>query len=296
MPASGGEPERLATFRPLDSLAPRILPGGGQVLLALGDLTPSVAVVPLDSGAPTILIEGTQPHSVSTGHLVFARDNALFAAPFDPRTAEMTGAPTRVLENIDQVNSAFGYSFALSEEGTLIYIGGHVASRMVWVSRSGDEEELQDVETSYHSVKLSPDGARVVVDELITGSIWVHDLARGTRTLVLRQPDASDASWNPNGQHIAFLTETGLHEKATDGTGDPRPIFARATRMSTISYTPDGRVLAFTERGTDTGHDLWTVRLGEEPVPFSVTSAFEHAPAFSPDGRWLAFVSDQNGR
>ena len=255
-----------------------------------------MAVVPLDSGAPTILIEGTQPHSISTGHLVFARDNALFAAPFDPRTAEMTGAPTRVLENIDQVNSAFGYSFALSEEGTLIYIGGHVASRMVWVSRSGDEEELQDVETSYHSVKLSPDGARVVVDELITGSIWVHDLARGTRTLVLRQPDASDASWNPNGQHIAFLTETGLHEKATDGTGDPRPIFARATRMSTTSYTPDGRVLAFTERGTDTGHDLWTVRLGEEPVPFSVTSAFEHAPAFSPDGRWLAFVSDQNGR
>ena len=151
---------------------------------------------------------------------------------------------------------------------------------------------------SYDWPQLSPDGRRVAVE--VADRLWLHDLDRGTLTRVTLDGGFSiSPAWTPDGTRMAFATDDGMSWQRADGGGleqlTSRADFMHA-RQVPRSWSPDGQLLAFHGGTPTTGRDIWVLRLdGRKAEPFVRTSFQEGAPAFSPDGRWLAYVSNESG-
>jgi len=154
-------------------------------------------------------------------------------------------------------------------------------------------------EGRYHTIDLSPDGRRFVADEGVAGNecIWGHDLDRGARFLFETGIGLHVPRFTPSGREVAFAANNGdIFIKSADGTGIARSILKKEPPQYPLSFSPDGRLLAITETSPVTGKDIWVVPLDGEPQPFIVTSAQENAAAFSPNGHWIAYQSNESGR
>ena len=180
--AAGGEPDAITALAEgeISHVYPDILPSGDAALFTIwtGSLeTSQVAVVSLDTGVYQPLVGGTYPRYASTGHLVFAREASLWAVPFDAERLEVMGSPVPVLEGVEVSSLSGAAQFTLSDNGSLVYIGGDVTSTLrtlAWVGRDGTEEAVAAEPRPYEYLRLSHDGQRVVVDEANRGGdIWV---------------------------------------------------------------------------------------------------------------------------
>ncbi len=311
VPSAGGTPQPLTTLDPnqreIVHRWPNILPGGQAVLFTVfsGSLeTARIAVQDLKTGRRKVLVDGTYPRFVPTGHIVFARaDSSLWAVPFDVDRLEVTGSPAPLIEGV-QVNGGGLASFALADNGSLVYMPdtASVPTRLVWVDRKGVEQPLGAPPRPYSSPRLSPDGRMLAV--VAQGDIWVYNIPRGMLSqLTFDGRSALGPIWSPDGKRIAFASARegkplNLFWKPADGSGPEERLTTGERRQSPESWSTDGQAIAFSENGLATGRDIWVLPLlGErKPRPFLRTPFSETGPQFSLDGRWLAYVSDESGR
>ena len=274
-----------------------------------------IAVQAVETGERRNLVPGaTQPRYASSGHLLYAQAGTLTAAPFDARRLELTGAAVPVLEEV-MVHTATGAAqYSISSTGTLVYLAGGFGggqSRMVWVNRNGEEQLLPAAARNYLFPSVSPDGRRVAVGILEQEShAWVYDTSRDTLTrLTFEGNENSNPTWTPDGERIAFRSDrTGrinLFWQMADGSGGTEQLTTSENGPVPSSFPTDGQRLAFMEVHPSTGFDIWALQLSDPSAssgqvrkaqPFLNTPYEETAPVFSPDGHWMAYMSNESGR
>lgn len=308
VPAAGGVPTMVAEADPQKGESslrwPHVLPEGKGVLFNVQTGAGNrIALLSKTTGQWRILErlgEARGARYSATGHLVYGQAEGLMAVPFDLERLEPSGFAVSILNSV----YTFGRLpyFAVSRSGSLAYVPGNSRRDVVWIDREGQGIPLPMEPGGYTHLRLSPDGARVALDlQRSAGGrdIWVHDIARGTRSRVTVTGNTQHPVWTPDGQRITFNT-TGSHRaiywKEADGSGEAELLWASEHNPVPISWSPDG-LLAFEER-TPSGIDAWVLTLdGEKTATTFLAAPFnETSPMFSPDGRWMAYVSDESGR
>ena len=314
VPAAGGQPTVLT--RPnrergeADHRWPHVFPGGKAVLFTIirasgGIANSEVAVLDLATGAQkTVVRGGTDARYVSSGHLLYVGANGgLWAVRFDRGRMETVGAPVLMLPQI--VVSAFGAGdFDLAENGTVVYAtaGGQALTRaLVWVDRQGREEVIDAPQREYLNPRISPDGSRVAIEARDgDGDIWIWDFSRKTyRDLTLNPAADRYPVWTPDGSRVVFNSDRNgvmnLFWQAADGSGTPERLTESQNPQFPTAISPDGSHLVFHE--TATTIDLLTVMLGrgQSATPLVKTAFSESNGDISPDGRWLAYQSNESG-
>jgi dipeptidyl aminopeptidase/acylaminoacyl peptidase len=314
----GGTSQSLTRFEKGETAHrwPEFLPGGRAVLFAAGTgsanwTNAQVAVQPVGTGERrNLILGGTQPRYAPSGHMVYAQGGSLMALPFDPQRLAVTGAAVPVVEGVQQSTANGDAQYSLSATGSLVYVPGGVQAaqrRLVWVSRNGAEQPLAAPAHAYRGPRLSPDGrlVAVAIEEQETQT-WLYDPSRDTLTrLTFGGNDNLYPLWTPDGKRIAFRSNKegpgGIFWQLADGDGGLERLYTSDTSehvgQSPNSWSPDGQLLAFIEQNPTTGFDIWVLRMGDRKAqPFLHTPFNESAPRFSPDGHWLAYISDESGR
>ena len=299
VPDTGGEPERLTEAAPgRNHNRPYHLPDAKGLLFNDWSLDDSrIAVLPAGAREPRTLLEGVAPRLAPTGHLLFKREGSLWAVPFDLNRLDVDGAPVPVIEGI-HASGAGAKRYDVARDGTLIYVPGVPeptgGGRIDWIDRDGVVTTVVE-QVSANAARVAPDGNRVVVRFSRLGGLWVFDIERRSRSLV--SPIRTDhVVWSPDGTRIAYLGHADAIVRAVsaNASGDEEILFESQGRgLRPRSWSPDGRTLALDNFG-DT--DIWILPIGGEPERFIATAANERQPRFSPDGRYLAYVSDESGR
>ncbi len=309
VPAAGGPREPLtvptADDEGNDHRWPQVLPGGRGVIFMVGTGPEDAArIVVLDSrtGARKELLRGSaSARYVATGHLVYARNAELFAMPFDLDRLEISGAEVRLAGGVAEGdNGAPEYSF--SAAGDLVYVPGWSGGRRdipVFVDMQGTVEKTALV-GGYFSPRVSPDGRRIAFT--VSGAknnVWVYETERGTSTRVTfgryHWP-----IWTPDGRLTMSQGPPGrlrLIRRSADGDRTDEEITAAGGLQHAGTWTADGRTLYYERQQDGTQWDLWAVSPGlREPTPVVASRFNEQLPRLSPDGRWLAYTSDETGR
>lgn len=254
----------------------------------------------------TIIQNGYNARYVPTGHIVFVRAAALWAVPFDAERLQTTGPERPVIQGIQASTTRGITPYAFSDDGLLVYLPGGETNAftqeatLVWVDRDGNEETLPEVR-NFGRWAVSPDGRQLAVSIVAEGGnedIWVYDLTRQTLSR-LTFDDATDRNpaWTPDGERIVFASSRdggGLWWQAADGTGAAeRLLVDDENLLAPYAFTPDGAQLLYWSNS-----DIYTLTPGAEvPSQPLIQSEFNtHRPDISPDGRWLAYQSNETGR
>ena len=266
----------------------------------------------LDGGARKVIVRaGADARLLSTGHLVFVRDGTLMGVPFNVTTLETAGEPVSVLEGV-RSSGAVGTSGAsqstMSSTGTLVYAPGGAAvlpaRTLVWVDRHGTERLIAAPARSYRYPRLSPDGARVAVDiEDQENDIWTWDFGR-EQLMRLTFGRALDfyPLWLPDGRSLLYSEATAagfdIFRKAADNTGSAVRLTQGATAKYANSLSADGRLLVYREGQPreDFNLFLWPLDGSRPPEPLFRTTFNELNAEISPDGRWLAYQSNESNK
>jgi len=321
VPDAGGTPQPLTRLEKEGSHRwPEFLPGGKAVLFATGTAAGNwtnaqVALQSVGTGERRNLVQGgTQPRYAPSGHLVYAQGGSLMAVPFDPQRLTATGAAVPMVEGILQSLATGAAQYSFSSTGSLVYVPGGVQAtqrRLVWVSRNGAEQPLAAPARAYRQPRLSPDGRRIAVaiEEQET-QVWLYDLSRETLTRLTFEGNTNfNPVWTPDGKRITFQSNKegpqNLFWQLADGSGGLERLTTSEYVNAPESWSPDGQLLAFIEINPTTGYDVWVLRMGDPSAgsgqvrkaePFLRTPFNEGSARFSPDGRWLAYLSNESGR
>lgn len=279
-----------------------------------------IVLQPMAGGVARTLITGGADARYIAGHLVFMKAGTLMAVPFDLSTLNASGEAFPVTTDIMQSigmrapNENIGAGqFTISQDGTLVYATGGIrmpdVRSLVWVDRRGNVEPLAAPHREYVSPRLSPDGRRVAVSARVAGAagqdIWIYDLARETSTRLTLRHDNTYPIWSPDGRRIVFGSDPNgypnLFWMPADGSGSPERLTTLAavgSRQDPSAWSPDGTEIAFTERRVGM-RTIWMLPRARGTPPrrlLEPSARYEYrAPDFSPDGRWLAYSSNESG-
>jgi len=319
---NGGQPERLVSVKDGEvAHAPHVLPGGQAMLFTLATGTgvdrwdkAQVVVQSLKSGERKTLVNGgTDARYVPTGHIVYAVGGTLFALPFDAKRLEVAGGPVPIVEGVQRavgIASAGSVQFSFSDTGSLVYIPGPAGAlgaerALVLADRKGSSEILKLPTGAYGHPRISPDGKRVAfdTDDGKEAIVWIYDLA-GTssmRRLTFGQKNRFPI-WSGDGQRIAFQSDRegdlGIFWQRADGTGTAERLTKPEQGTSHVpeSWSPDGKRFLFAAT-KDSSTSLWAFVLEDKKAtPFGdVQSRNPINAVFSPDGRWVAYYSNETG-
>jgi Tol biopolymer transport system component len=295
---------------------PSFLPDGRHFLFSfLGGEAGVIGVYcgSLDGSAPVhLLADRTNAQFIpgaagSDGYLIFLRDDTLMAQRFDPTRIRLSGDTIPVAEHVLRL-ALYRAGFSTSASGVLAYMAGDEARRsLVWVDRAGKElESYDDLPSDYRNFRLSPDEKRVVIDRTVDGNsdIWVVDLVRHVPAR-LTSDRATDnlPIWSPDGNQVLFPSNRSgafdLYVKAANGTGQEQVLVKMGTPTGwATDWSRDGRFILYEMPGRDAGEDLWIApQFGDrKPFPYLNSQFSEQSGRFSPDGHWIAYVSDESGR
>jgi len=294
------EPSKASAF---GYWSPQVLPGGKTLLIS-----PPVGTMLLSLGTmeKRILVKGSRyARYVPTGHLVYVRAGAIEAVPFSLATLQVTGPPVPVLEQVLSDSVSGTAQFAFSNDGLLVYVpGGDTAkSTPVWVDRQGNVKPLAMPAQIYGAFRLSPDGKRlaIVVEEL-RSNVYIYDIARGTGTRLTLEGNNYYPLWTPDGERVVFCCrregeeEWNLLLAPADSSNKAELLYSGPFKIGPYSWSPDGKLLALYSASGDL--DIWVLSLeGPRELDLILGTEFKDVfPAFSPDGRWIAYMSDRDGR
>jgi serine/threonine-protein kinase len=326
VPAAGGTPEKLTELDKNTGEAthrwPQVLPGGKAVLFTTNNITSNfeaatIAVMALDTKQlKTVQRGGSYGRYLPSGHLAYLHEGTLFAAAFNLDRLELTGTPAPAVEGVVSSPTVGGAQFAFSDTGTLLYAPGRSSvdkTKVFWMDREGKMMPLRDVAASYGDPRISPDGTRLTVDinDGANTDVWVYEWKRDTLTrFTFTEGLDSYPVWTPDGRRITFNSaqsagDLNLYWKRADGAGDIQRLTESKNIQVAYSWSPDGKALAFMEINPATGLDIMILPMeGDEksgwkpgkPQPFVNTPFSENGAAFSPDGRWLAYFSNESGK
>jgi len=300
--------------------APFFLPDGRHFLyFAAGskaggpDDPNGVYVGSLDSSERKLLFPGGSNAKYADGYLIFPRERVLVAQPFDPARLELRGDPVPVADQIS-VGGLSGRTgaFSVSETGVLAYQSGfqEVRSQLTWWDRATKQTTGIGAPAAFGDVELSPDREQAAVSvldpEKRTRDVWLFDVARGVRTRFTLEPtDEQTCIWSPDGTRAVFNARPkgyfDLYEQAVNGASGPELLLGDAQNKTPWSWSPDGKFLMYSTGGFAIGnYDLWVLPMtgdpaARKPAPFLQTPFNEYNARFSPDGRWVAYVSNETG-
>ena len=235
------------------------------------------------------------------------------AVRFDLGQLEVAGGAVPIVEGVAHgvnarviENDTGAAQFAISDVGSLVYVaGGIFPDRQVvpvWVDRQGGAERLAVPERGYFNPRLSADGQRVLLwTQGLDRIVWLYDLPRGTFQPLTFEGQSSRPIWSPDEQWFVYSSTTAgppnLFRRRVDGGGDAEQLTTSERRQVAASWSSDGRHVAFHQNDPETRADVWVLEVDSNQTrAFVQTPASEREPAFSPDGEWLAYVSDESGR
>ncbi len=249
--ATGGTPQRLTTLddarRERVHLWPTAVGDSQFILFASVSGADQLSMLSLATGERRVVLEdGSNPVYSASGHLLFSRNGAILATPFDAKTLKVTGPLVAVLDGVslDQLGNPL---LALSAAGAFAYVAGdNSTKRLVWVAREGIEQSITDTDQPYVNPRLGPDANRIVV-EVAGGGLWVHDLSRATFTRLTTGATIGNTFgvWTPDGSRVVFRTVAGLYQIDTDGGGRLQAIPNTSVADIPSSVSADGKTLAF---------------------------------------------------
>jgi len=257
-----------------------------------------------DRRRKTLVHGGSWGRYLASGHLIYIDKGTLFAVRFDSDRLEVRGTPTAVLQEV-AYSTAWGYpQIDVSRTGTLVYRSSRAGKDLVVVHRldeAGKMSPLLPVPGNYSFPTLSPDGHRLAL--MSAGDIWVYELGRTSMTRLTFGGGYGFPVWTADGRYLVFRGTRGMLWTRADGMGQPQVLTQSGNPQNPQSFTPDGKQLAFVEIAPATGADIWILpvesgasglRAGK-PEAFLQTPFHERGPMFSPDGRWLAYFSNESG-
>ena len=324
--SAGGKPEPVTTVVEGDANHrwPQVLPAGKAVLyttqgVQLGFDAASIVVQPLPNGPRKILLRGGYFYGryLPSGHLVYMHESTLFAAPFDLNRLELAGPPVPVVDGVT-VNRLTGAQFAVADNGALVYFQGQgadeVEAPISWMDRQGRVTSLRAMLANWTNPLFAPDGRQLAmdIDDGRQTDVWVYHWMRDTLSRLTLDPARDEEPvWTPDGRRIVFGSSRAvnnvlnLYWQRADGTGEVQRLTDSKNTQYPSSWHPSGKFLAFQELNRQTNVDLMILPMeGDEasgwkpgkPTVFLNSPFNEREPMFSPDGRWLAYCSNESGR
>ncbi len=269
-----------------------------------------IYVASLDGRVNKLLVRAVSSVAYASGHLLFVRDGMLMAVAFDLARLEVAGDAFPLVDQV-QYDLAFSLgAFSVSQNGVLTYHSGgelQADSKLLWMDRSGKELGQLGDPAMYYDARILPDGRQVAVslyDPLNRNiDLWIYDVPRGLRTRFTFDPAIDRFSvWSPDGSRVVFgSSRTGQYDiyvKPAGGAGTEELLLTRPrVNLYPTDWSPDGQFVMFFNSDPKTGNDLWVLPMTGErkPVPFMVTIFNETDGRFSPDGKWIAYVSNESG-
>jgi eukaryotic-like serine/threonine-protein kinase len=321
--SAGGAPQPLTT---LDQQAgevterwPQLLPGGKVVLFTSnthgGNYEDADIMVYSISSRQrkTVLHGGFYGRYLPTGHVAYMHEGTLFAVPFELRRLEVTGPPVPILDGVSASPGDASAQFSFSESGNMVYVAGRGGFQIVsiyWMDRQGKFTPLRETPGDYYSPAFSPDGKRLAlaINDGKRSDIWVYEWAHDTLTRLTFSGNNFYPIWTPDGQRITYSSfeKPGvgdLYWTRADGTGGTLRLTETKNRKFPASWHPNGKLLAFDQvSGATLNTFTMTIdgneKLGWKPgeaKPLWSSSFQEAESSFSPDGRWLAYISNETG-
>jgi serine/threonine-protein kinase len=316
VPAAGGDVTPLTTVPGESTYVshryPQWLPGDTAVLFtSLDPYVSRIEIVDVASGEREVIHEGGfYGRYVPTGHVVFVDGDAVFAMPFNVDRLERTGSPMPVLEGVASSPAAGQAQYHVSETGLMVYRPGTVDIEpfpIAWADRSGQLENLLEDAGIYGTPRLAPDGRRLAVSVQRGNNwdVWVYDIERDVSTrLTFESGYDADPVWSPDGRYVAFVSDRddgrfATYRTRSDGSGEAERLIepGKLEFPAPVSWSPDGTRLLLITPGPNGSDDLWFLPAdgNGEPEPFLTSQFGEVDGSFSPDGRWIAYRSNETG-
>ena len=319
VPGTGGTPEQVIAVEEGEMAhGPQMLPDE-WVLFTLRPAgvgswdEAHIVMQSVATGERVLLFEGGHDaRYVETGHLVYALNGVVVAVVFDLNAREALGGPVPLVEDVSDTSSSGAAQFSVARNGSLVYMRGTASglgadrtSRLVITGRDGGGTLLAEIAGIGWYPRYSPDGTRVAFTASgNTGAdVWVLDIERGTRTRLTSEGfNRYFPVWSPDGSQVAYADGAGETNRllliSADGSGEPEALLDRNERQFPTSWTAEGNVMALHTDDPDTARDLYMLPIDGDLTPeaFLATPFQERGPTFSPDGRWVAYVSDESGR
>jgi eukaryotic-like serine/threonine-protein kinase len=308
VPSAGGARQRLSTsssaFYTIGAL-----PNANAVLLDIRS-TPNpdfntIEAVSLKDGTRKVIVSGGTNPIYADGRLLFTRGGVLFAIPFDAERLEVSGSPVALIDGI-RTETQGAAQVAVAQDGTLAYIEGVPAweGSPVWVARDGTSTPLGPTKQVYGTFALSPDERRLAFEVAgATTDVWVYEIARGTFTRLTQERNNGFPVWSPDSRRIAYVTQRDeglvIVSKPADGTGSETELWRGKSACRPGSWSLDGKYIAVVCSQDDQANDdvyVLTVGSTAELQPFVATQFSDWGPRFSPDGKWIAYISDSSGQ
>jgi Tol biopolymer transport system component len=312
----GGAPEVLTTLQKGEGFhqLPEILPNGRAILYTSATGSGwfadwKIVAQSLETGKRKVVVEGADPRFLPTGHLLFARNGTLMAVSFDPDTLELRGNPVPVLEDVMQaifsvwMDSTYASAqYAVSNSGILASVPGgvypEVKQALVWVDLKGAVRPSGIPKQLYYSPRISPDGQQIAFTSFYKErNLWVIDIERGSARKLTFEGEADVACWGPDNRSLTFdwvgaVPGDGIFVKSVDTGVEASSLFKNELRRFPIAWTPDGKLLAFMQE-----KNIWVFHADDQRTE-QVTKTPNNIlwPTLSPDGRWIAYGSNESGR
>jgi Tol biopolymer transport system component len=324
--ANGGEPRAITKVdeakKERTHRWPQALPGGKAVLFTVGSLdkpddydNASIEAVVLATGERKLLLQGASvARYVPTGHLIFARDGVLYAVRFDLNRLTVSGKPVPVLTGVAGDKTTGAVHFSISNDGTLAYVPGSTTAGvrgLSWVDKNGNQTAIDIPRGQLNDVRISPDRTRVALlqGSSPSGDVWVYEFARATFTRLTFTTTNATPVWSADGKSIYYVStdpakdETTILRKPADGSQEAENIVTIPHQAYLKAILPDGKTALLDAERQTNDSNIITVSLvttpntqHATPLPLVNTKFMEYAAAVSPDGRWLAYQSNESGR
>jgi hypothetical protein len=311
--AAGGTPTAITRLGAgdLGHVRPQFLPDGRHFLYLVRAAAPrrGIYVSSLDSAEPKRIVAARERALyASPGYLLFLREGRLFGQPFDAARLELSGDAVPLVDSVAFISTEGRASFDVSNNGTLIYrvSGVWATTQPLWVERSGRIIGPAADAADYQTTRLSPDGSRMAVElhdlRTGTGDLWIIDFTTGQKSrFTFDGMHNNEGVWSPDGRQLVFVGRPNgvrnLHLKPVDGSTGDEPLLTPGHDRMPLDWSRDGRHILFREDDPDTNMDVWVLRMPERrPMPFLRTPFREEDAKFSPDGRWVAYMSNETGR
>ncbi len=313
--ATGGEPVAVTRLDPqhFSHRFPQFLPDGRHFVFSAQGSPQGVYVASLDTLTARRLFSADTAAVVTPEHLLFVREGTLVAQRFDWRKRELSGGPFPVTEKVALEESGrfrVG-AFSASTTGVLAYrTGGAINRQLLWFDRAGKPLARTGAaeSSSTSNPELSPDGKRVALNSDVSGNsdIWLLETARGVLSRFTFDADVDNCPvWSPDGSRLVFESHRngvpGLYRKLASGAGAEEPLLEASDHPSPTDWSRDGGFILYRKLDPKTGFDLWVLPVlpqagDRKPFAFVNTSFEEREGQFSPDGRWVAYQSNESGR
>jgi serine/threonine protein kinase/Tol biopolymer transport system component len=313
VPAAGGTPREFSHVNrqkgEVSHRFPQVLGDGKTVLFTVwtgpGWDEKHLAIQVGDEAHRQIIPGASTGRYVNTGHVVYSKAGALLVAPFDLASQKFTGPPVTLVDRTSETESEAA-QYAISESGTLVSVPSPAQifeRKLVWVRRDGTVEATGAPPAAYTDPAVSPDGRFAAISiQGPTQTLWVFDFARSTMTTLPSNGSSQAPVWTADGKRLVYRgTRAGyrnLFWRSADGASDEERLTTSDTLHTPSPLSRDGAFVLFSDIGSDTASDIWILDLRPQSAARQMLkSRFnEVSPAVSPDGHWLAYLSDESGR